>query len=76
MPILPQSQHCGILAGMKDNDPLVKVSVRLTRSLTERMKIRTVKERTSLQELIGTALEAFLKTPLRTPLRKREGEGR
>jgi hypothetical protein len=39
------------------------------------MKIRVVKERTSLQELVETALEAFLKTPLRTPLRKREGEG-
>jgi hypothetical protein len=60
---------------MKEKDPLVKVSVRLPRSLTERMKIRVVKERTSLQELVETALEAFLKTPLRTPLRKREGEG-
>jgi hypothetical protein len=50
-------------------DPTIKISVRLRRSITEKMKIRAVKERTSQQELIETALETFLKTPLR-----REGE--
>jgi len=53
------------MAGMDKNDPLIKVSVRLPRTLVDRMKIRAVKEHTTGQEILETALEAFLKTPLR-----------
>lgn len=50
---------------MDKNDPLVKVTVRLPRSLMEKAKIRAVRERTSLQALIEAGLAALLKTPLR-----------
>lgn len=50
---------------------MVKVTVRLPENLVEKAKIRAVKERTTLQEMVAAALETYLKTPL-----KREGEGR
>jgi hypothetical protein len=47
------------------------LGVRVPESLIERAKIRAVREKSTLQDLVETALEAYLKTPLR-----REGESR
>ncbi|MHB8382329.1 MAG: hypothetical protein ACYDC3_08305 [Candidatus Binataceae bacterium] len=41
-----------------------KITVRLPETLAERIKIRAVKERRSIQELAQLAFEAYLKTPL------------
>lgn len=46
-----------------ENDA-VKVTVRLPEALVERIKIRAVKERRSIQELAQLAFEAYLKTPI------------
>lgn len=50
---------------------MLKLTVRLPENLVEKAKIRAVKERTTLQDVVTVALEAYLKTPL-----KREKEGR
>lgn len=50
---------------------MLKLTVRLPEKLVEKAKIRAVKERTTLQDMVTVALEAYLKTPL-----KREEEGR
>jgi hypothetical protein len=47
------------------------LAVRLPESLVQRAKLRVVREKTTLQEMVEVALDAYLKTPL-----KREGEGR
>ena len=49
--------------------PTFRLTVRITDALEERIKIRAVKERITLQELTTSALEAYLRTPL-----KREDE--
>ncbi|HKN01435.1 MAG TPA: hypothetical protein VJX23_13035 [Candidatus Binataceae bacterium] len=51
---------------------MVRLTVRISPDLVERVKIRAVRERTTLQALVAAALEAYLKTPLS----KREGGGR
>lgn len=52
-----------MLAGM-ETDNMVKVTVRLPEALVERVKIRAVKERRSIQELAQLAFETYLKTPI------------
>jgi predicted DNA binding CopG/RHH family protein len=47
------------------------LGVRVPESLIERVKIRAVKEKSTLQELVEIALEAYLRRPL-----KRKEEGR
>ena len=44
---------------------MFRLTVRVPETLAERLKIRAVKERRTLQELVTEAIEAFLKTPLR-----------
>jgi predicted DNA binding CopG/RHH family protein len=43
-------------------DAMVKLTVRLRDTLVERAKIRAIKEKVPLQNLMATALEAYLKT--------------
>ena len=50
---------------------MFKLTVRLSDSLVERAKIRAIRERLKLQEVIARALDLYLKTP-----RNREEEGR
>jgi hypothetical protein len=50
---------------------MFKLTVRLSEGLVEKAKIRAIKERTTLQDIVTAALEAYLKTPI-----KREGDGR
>ena len=42
-----------------------KLTIRLPEAMVERAKIRAVKEKTTLQEMVTTALEAYLRTPLK-----------
>lgn len=44
---------------------MFRLTVRVPETLAERLKIRAVKERRTLQELVTEAIEALLKTPLR-----------
>jgi predicted DNA binding CopG/RHH family protein len=44
---------------------MLRVTVRLPDSLVEQAKIRVVKDRRTLQDLVTDALEAQLKTPER-----------
>jgi hypothetical protein len=44
---------------------MVRIMARMPEGLAERLKIRAVKEHTSIQELVTRAIEALLKTPLR-----------
>jgi predicted HicB family RNase H-like nuclease len=53
----------GIIGSMED-DTIKTFTVRLPETLIERIKIRAVKERRSLQELAQLAFEAYLKTPI------------
>jgi predicted HicB family RNase H-like nuclease len=46
----------------REAEAMLKLTVRLPESLVERAKIRAIKERSSLQDLTATALEAYLKT--------------
>jgi len=48
---------------------MFKLTVRLPDTLVEKAKIRAVKDKRSLQDLVHDALEAYLKTPA-----KRGGE--
>jgi predicted DNA binding CopG/RHH family protein len=50
---------------------MFRLTVKISPDLTEAVKIRAAKERRTLQETVTSALEAYLKTPLR-----REGGGR
>jgi plasmid stability protein len=50
---------------------MFKLTVRLPDSLVEKAKIRAVKDRRTLQDLVNDALEAYLKSPA-----KRGGEER
>jgi len=42
---------------------MFKLTVRLPNSLIEKAKIRAVKDRRTLQDLVSDALEAYLKSP-------------
>jgi hypothetical protein len=53
----------GIIGSMED-DTIKTFTVRLPETLIERIKIRGIKERRSLQELAQLAFEAYLKTPI------------
>jgi predicted DNA binding CopG/RHH family protein len=44
--------------------PTFRLTVRITDTLAERIKIRAVREKLTLQELTARALEAYLRTPL------------
>jgi predicted DNA binding CopG/RHH family protein len=44
-------------------EAMFKLTVRLPESLIENAKIRAVKERTTLQEMVAEALAAYLKAP-------------
>lgn len=44
--------------------PTFRLTVRITDALAERVKIRAVKEKLTIQELTARALEAYLRTPL------------
>jgi predicted DNA binding CopG/RHH family protein len=72
---LTASQQSAIVLSMaklkQENGTMLKLTVRLPESLVEKAKIRAVKERTTLQDMVTLALETYLKTPL-----KREGVGR
>lgn len=48
---------------------LFRMTVRVPESLAERVKIRAIKEKLTIQELTARALESYLRTPL-----SREGE--
>lgn len=48
----------------KPADNLIKVTVRLPEALMERIKIRAIRERRSVQDLAAAAFEAYLKTPI------------
>jgi predicted DNA binding CopG/RHH family protein len=50
---------------------MFKLTVRLPDSLIERAKIRAVKDKLTIQDLVAGALEAYLKSPA-----KRGGENR
>jgi hypothetical protein len=41
-----------------------KLTVRLSDSLAERAKIRAIRERLKIQDVIARALDLYLKTPL------------
>jgi len=43
---------------------MFKMTARLPESLAERAKIRAVKEKRTLQELVALALEAYLHEPI------------
>jgi hypothetical protein len=43
---------------------MVKFSTRLSDKLVEEVQIRAIREKLTLQELVGAALAAYLKTPL------------
>jgi predicted DNA binding CopG/RHH family protein len=45
--------------------PTFRLTVRITEALAERVKIRAVKERLTIQELAAHALELYLRTPLK-----------
>ena len=44
--------------------PAFQLTVRISEALAERIKIRAVREKLTLQELTARALEAYLRTPL------------
>jgi predicted DNA binding CopG/RHH family protein len=47
----------------REGEPMVKLTVRLSSSLIERTKIRAIKDRLTVQDLVNDALEAYLKSP-------------
>jgi hypothetical protein len=49
----------------REAEIMFRLTVRVPETLAERLKIRAVKERRTLQELVTEAIEALLKTPLR-----------
>jgi hypothetical protein len=59
------------LRAMKPKPETAKTSIRLPKALWRATHIRALDEGRDLQDVIASALEAYLKTPL-----KRQGEGR
>jgi hypothetical protein len=49
----------------RETEIMFRLTVRVPETLAERLKIRAVKERRTLQELVTEAIEALLKTPLK-----------
>jgi hypothetical protein len=43
---------------------MFKLTARLTENLAERAKIRAIKEKRTLQEVVALALEAYLRGPM------------
>jgi predicted DNA binding CopG/RHH family protein len=48
---------------MEMEKPTFRLTVRITESLAQRIKIRAVREKLTLQQLTALALEAYLRTP-------------
>jgi predicted DNA binding CopG/RHH family protein len=53
-----------LVAGGTPMKPAFQLTVRISEALAERIKIRAVREKLTLQELTARALEAYLRTPL------------
>lgn len=66
---LAARQQSAIFPYMKtkrEAETMFRLTVRISRGLADRAKIRAVHDQTTLQELVTTALETYLKTPRRT----------
>jgi predicted DNA binding CopG/RHH family protein len=49
----------------REAEAMVRMTVRVSEGLAERTKIRAIQDKISFQDLVGEALEAYLKTPRR-----------
>jgi hypothetical protein len=50
---------------MKLMAPLARLSARIPEALSEKVKIRAVREKRTVQDLLIDALELYLRTPLK-----------
>jgi len=49
----------------REAEPMFRLTVRVPETLAEKAKIRAIQDKTTLQDLVSEALDAYLKTPRR-----------
>jgi len=49
----------------REAEPMFRLTVRVPETLAEKAKIRAIPDKTTLQDLVSEALDAYLKTPRR-----------